>query len=119
MQQAVGAGEDLDKRAEIDDPDDFAQIGLAHLGHRANIGDHLDTAIGGGAVGGVNLHAAIVFDVDLATGGLDDATDHLAARPDQLADLVGRNLHGEDARSVGRHGLARFVDHGVHLVEDE
>ena len=50
MQQAVGAGEDLDERAEIDDAHYFAQIGLAHFGHRADIGDHLDATIGGGAV---------------------------------------------------------------------
>ncbi len=55
------------------------------------------------AVGGVNLHAAIVLDVDLAAGLLDDAADHLAARSDQLANLVGRNLQAENARRVGRH----------------
>src|SRR4029077_16162822 len=119
MQQAVGAGEDLDKRAEIDDPDHFAQIRFAHLGHRADIGDHLDAAVRGGAVGGENLHAAVVFDVDLATGRLHDAADDLATRPDQLANLVGWNLHGEDARGVGRHSVAWSVDHGVHLVEDD
>ena len=35
VQQAVGAGEDLDERAEIDQPHHLAQIGLAHFGHRA------------------------------------------------------------------------------------
>ena len=32
VQQAVGAREDLDERAEIDDPDHLAQIGLADFG---------------------------------------------------------------------------------------
>jgi hypothetical protein len=56
MQQPVGAGEDLDKRAEIDDPDHLAQIGLAHLGHRSDIGDHLDAAVRGRAKTGSQGH---------------------------------------------------------------
>ena len=44
--------------------------------------------------------------------------DNLASGSDQLADLVGGNLQGEDARSVGRENLARRGDHGDHLVQD-
>ena len=55
----------------------------------------------------------------LHAGLLDDAADHLAARSDDLADLVGRNGHGVDARRVRRQLGARLGDHGVHLVEDE
>jgi len=31
-----------------------------------------------------NVHTAVVFDVDLDAGPLDDAADHLAAGPDDV-----------------------------------
>src|SRR5271165_3195748 len=99
VQQPVGAGEDLDKRAEIHDPDHFPEIGLAHLGHGRDIGDTLDGLVGGFAVGGENVHRAIVLDVDLDAGFIHDAADHLAARPDQIANLIGRDGQRVDARS--------------------
>src|SRR6185295_17652366 len=118
VQQAVGAGEDLDECAEIDDADNLAQVSLAYFGYRANVGDHLDAAVRGSAVGGENLHAAIVFHVDLATGGFDDPADHLTARSDQLADLVGRNLQSENAGRVRRHGSARGRNRRIHLFQN-
>ena len=44
VQQAVGAGEDFDERAKLGDADDLAEIGLANLGRRGQVGDHLDGA---------------------------------------------------------------------------
>ena len=41
---------------------------------------------------GVNVHRAIVLDVDFATGFFDDALDVLAARSDQRADLLRIDL---------------------------
>src|SRR5579872_6968552 len=119
VQQSVGAGEDLDKSPEIDQPDNFAQVGFAYFRDRGDIGHHLDRPVGRGAIGGENVYGAIVGDVDLNAGGIDDAADHLAAGTDQLADFVGRDGQGIDARSVLRHRLAWFRDHGIHLVENE
>ena len=39
----------------------------------------------------IDVHRAVVLYVDLDAGLIDDAADHLAARPDQLANLVGRD----------------------------
>ena len=52
------------------------------------------------AVGRGDLHGAVVLDVDLGAGLLDDLADHLAAGADHFADLVGRDLEGLDARRV-------------------
>ena len=41
-----------------------------------------------------HVHGAIVLNVDLDAGLFDDAADHLAARSDDVADLIHRNLHG-------------------------
>ena len=41
---------------------------------------------------GEDVHRAVVVDVDLDARHIDDVADHLAARTDQLADLVRRNV---------------------------
>ena len=41
-----------------------------------------------------HVHRAVVLDVDLDAGLLDDAADHLAARSDHVANLIGRNRAG-------------------------
>ena len=66
-----------------------------------------------------HVDLAGVFDVDLHAGLLDDAADHLAAGPDQVADLVGRNLQGVDSAARRHEIFSRGVgDDLVHLVED-
>ena len=47
-----------------------------------------------------DLDRAVVLDVDLGAGLVDDLADHLAARADHFADLVGRDLDRLDARRV-------------------
>ena len=69
-------------------------------------------------VGGCDLHRAIILDVDLGTGLLDDLADHLAAAADNFADLVDGNLEGLDARSMLAEFGARGVDGLRHLAKD-
>src|ERR1022692_2214362 len=76
VQQAVGAGEDLDESAEIHQPHDLAQVGLAHFGHRGDVADDLERLVGCGFVGGRNMHGAVIVHVDLHAGLLDDAANH-------------------------------------------
>jgi hypothetical protein len=51
VQQAVRTGEDLDERAEIDQPNHLAQIRLADLGRGRDIGDDLQRLFRRGFVG--------------------------------------------------------------------
>ena len=62
---------------------------------------------------------AVLLDVDRGTGLVLDAADDLTTRTDNVADLVGRNLDGDDARSGAARGVARLGDHIEHLLQDE
>jgi hypothetical protein len=65
-----------------------------------------------------DVHAAVVFDVDLHAGSLNNGSDHLAAGSDDVADLLGRDADRDDARRVLRDVTARGRDGFVHHVED-
>src|ERR1700691_2401517 len=118
VQQAVRTRENLDESAEIHQPHHFAQVGLADLGHGGNVADDLQRVIARGFVGGRYMHGAVVVHVDLHAGLLDDAANHLAAWSDDVADLIGRNVNGVNARRVLRHVGARLLDGLLHLVDD-
>src|SRR5205085_85491 len=101
------------------DRHDLAPIDLADL----DFGGHALDGFAGNlhAFGGdgINLHCAVVFDVDFAAGLLDDALDVLAARADQLTDSLRIDLHRHDAGSVfaqfrpGRgQGVGHFLQNG-------
>ena len=98
---------------------DGAEEPLADLGH-LRVGDRVDhraSGLGRRAVGGADVDGAVVLDRDLGAGLVLDLVDHLALRADDLADLVDRDLHADDARRVRRH-LVRGVDGLGHDVED-
>ena len=85
------------KRRRLDHGADEA---LADLGH-VRVGDRVDRrprGLGRRAVGGADVDRAVVLDRDVGAGLLLDLVDHLALRPDDLADLVDRDLHRDDAR---------------------
>ena len=119
MQQAVGARGEVDERAERRGLDDLAVVGLAGFRH-VRVGDLVDDGLGllgrFAAFGG-DEHGTVILDGDLGAGVLLDLVDHLALRPDNLADLVDRNGGGDDARGVLAH-LGRAVDALVDEVED-
>ena len=79
---------------------------------------HLIAAFIGLAVVGGDLHGAVVLDVDLGAGLLDDLADHLAAGADHFADLVGRDLEGLDARRVFAELGAGIGQRLGHFAED-
>ena len=110
VEQAVTAREDVDERTELGDVDDPALVGLADLGGR-RVEDELDLALGLGhraAVGRADADPAdraVVVDADVGAGLLLDGVDDLALGPDDLADLVHRDLEADDLRG----GLADLV----------
>src|SRR5262249_35428276 len=89
VQQAIGAGKQLDEGAELGEPHYLAEIGLANFGGGSDFADHLQRGVGGSAVGGEDVHLAVVQHVDLDASGLNDRADLLSARPAQVADFVG------------------------------
>src|SRR5262245_44841459 len=108
VQQSLGAGEDLDEGAEIDDARDGAEVSLAHLDFGRQVADDLHRGLGGLAVRRGDGDAAVVRNIDLRAGLLLDAANDFATRADDVANLVGIDLHGDDARRVFADLLARL-----------
>src|SRR5215471_14413938 len=119
VQKAIGPGNDFDESAELSEAAYFPEIGLANFGGRSEIADNLQGLVGRLLVVRGDVDLAGILNVDLDAGLLDDAADHFAAGPDDVANLVNGNLQGVDAGRVGRDLHARFVEHLIHLFEDE
>src|SRR5215831_11307016 len=119
VQQTIGSRQNLDKRPEVREPRHRAQVGLPHLSGRGNVADHLQRLGGRTLVVRSHVHLAAVIHIDFHTGLVDDAADHLSARPDKIANLVGRNLQRVEPWGIRRNLGARLRQHFAHLVEDE
>src|SRR5690606_34790200 len=70
------------------------------------------------ATDGGDRHRTVVVHADLGAGLLLDPADRLALGPDEIADLVGRDLHGDDTWSILRHVLTRRGESFLHLGQD-
>src|SRR5690606_5105090 len=104
------------RRRPLGDRADQAPAELRAL----RVGRRVDRRAGGlgrQAVGGADVDGAVALDGDVRARLLLDLVDHLALGPDDLADLVDRHLHGDDARSVRGH-LVGHVDGLGEDVED-
>src|SRR5262245_3238926 len=108
VEQSLGAGEDLDEGAEIKDACDGAEIRLADLDFGRQVADDLHRGLGGLAVRRGDGDPAVVRNVDFRAGLLLDAANDLAARADDVANLIGVDLHRDDARRVFADLLARL-----------
>src|SRR5687768_3131713 len=98
VDEAVLGAEEVDEGAEVGGLDDRALVDGADLRFVGDRTDPLDRRFDGFAVRRRDLDGAVVVDVDLGTGLLHDLADDLAARADDLADLVGRDGDRLDAR---------------------
>ena len=114
---AVFAWQDFDECAEFFDVHHGAVVGLADGEFLRHAFDDLLGA--GHAVGVVRVDAdaAVVVDVDVASGLGNDGFDVLSAGADDEADFVGVDFDGLNARGVRRHFGARGCDDGIHHVE--
>jgi hypothetical protein len=117
VQQSLGARHDLDERAELLDALHLADVDAIQLRFAADVLDHVDGHLRGAAVRGEDRHLSVILDVDLGARLLLHSADHLAARSDDLPDLVRANLDGDEPRSVGTHLGARCPDGLRHLAE--
>src|SRR5688572_9845220 len=112
VQQPVRARHDFDERTEIGDALHLAHVGLVELGRRGQLLDDADGFLCRRFISRRHVHAAIVLDVDFHARALDDAADHLATGSDDVADLVDRNLDGDDARRI-RRDVAAWAGEGL------
>ena len=117
MDESVLAGQHFHERAEGGDGNNFAGVDLAHFDFLEHAIDHFLGAVETLLLGSVDVHGAVVLDVDLGAGLGLDTLDVLAARSDEFADAVGGDLQRNNARSV-RAELGGCGDRFGHLVED-
>ncbi len=118
MNQAVLAGQKFNERPEFFHGDNFAAINLSDLCFRRHAGDGVLGDLHAFGRNGENVHRAVVLDVNLATGFLDEAFDVLAARPDERANLFRVDADDFDARGVFAQFRARAGDCLGHFRED-
>ena len=120
MHHTLFAGCKLDEGAEFLDADDNAFQDLAFFKFRCDDLDHALGFVHALLLTAADGDAAVVIDVDLDTGALDDLVDGLAALADNIADLLGIDLHEVDLRCVFVDSRTRCLDGIVHdAVHDE
>ena len=108
MDQAVGAREDLDERAEVGDPLHLAEVDAVELGLLGELVDHRPRRARARRGSGEKIVTMpVVLDVDLGARGVLDAADHLAAGADHVADPVGLDRDHLHARRIARELRAR------------
>ena len=91
VDEPVAGAEEVHEGAEIDDLDDLAGVDHAELRLGDDAADPVDRRLRGIGVDRGDLDRAVIVDVDLGAGRLDDLADDLAAGADDLADLVLRD----------------------------
>ena len=117
MDKPVFAGEQFDERAERHQPDYLALVSGSDLHfarHRLDLGER---RLGGLSVRGPDNHRAVVRHVYRHAELFDHAPDHLAARADDRADLVRRDLRRDHPRGELVHLGARRRDCLLHVIE--
>ena len=100
MHEPIFAREHFDERAEFFDRDDATLIGLADLDLARHAADDFLRARHAFAARRIDVHRAVVFDINLRAGLGDDALDRLAAGPDERADFLRIDFDRLDPRRV-------------------
>ena len=116
MHQTIFAGEEFHKGTEIFDGNDLAAVDFPDLGFGAHPGNGIAGNLHAFFRDRVDVHCAIVFDVDLAAGLFDQLLDVLSTRPDQSADLLRVDLERLNPRGVLAQFLARGAERFGHLA---
>src|SRR6476620_10681521 len=99
MDQTVLPGQNFHKRAvrhDADDPPgvDISPLDAQFLGETENA---LYRRVGSGRLGRCNRDGSVILDVDLGAGLVLDRSNHLAARPNDGANLLWIDLQANDA----------------------
>ena len=118
VHEAFGARHDLDERAERRRALHRALVRLADHRLGGERLHHLARALHRLAADGGDRDETRVVDRELGARLVLDAANRLALRSDQVADLLGADLHRHDARRVRRQIGARLGERLVHLAED-
>ena len=107
VNQAIGARENLDEGAEIDDLAHSAFVYFSNLGLGCDALYHFNGFLRSSLIARGNRYGTIIFNVHFNTGGFDNPADDFAARTDYFANLIGFNSDGDDSRCMARNVGAR------------
>ena len=118
MHEAIARTKEVHESAEIDDLHDGAFIDRTHFRFHDDGADPLHGGINRVLGRRSHLHDTIIIDVDLGTGLFHDLADHLAARADHFADLVGGDVDHFNARGIITKAGARIVECLTHLGQN-
>lgn len=118
MHEAIPAGKDFDKGAEIFERDDATFVGLADFNIPGQSGNEFFGASHGGAGIGVDANGAVVLNIDLRACFGADAFDGFPAGSDEEADLILRDFEHFDLGGVGGELGAMSGQDGAHEFED-
>ena len=111
VKQPVGSGNNVHKRAEAGNFNDDAVIIFAGRGHMriCDLIDHLRSLFCRVSACGSNVYGTVVLNRDFSAGIFLNLVDNLALRSDYFADLVNRDGHCQNARSIRTH-FCRLVN---------
>src|ERR1700755_3301461 len=118
VDEAIAGAKEIYESTELHHLDHRAVVDLADFRIGGDRLDPLDRSLHRLAIVRGNLHGAVVLDIDLGAGLLDDLADHLAAGADHFAALVGGDLEGVDPRSIFAELGAGRGERLRHLAED-
>ena len=118
MDESVLAGEDFDECAEFLDGDDATFVDLANLDFGAHAFDFAPGDFHALGRYRENLYRPIIFNVDFATGLIDEPLNILAAGANQHPDLFRIDLQSNNARRIFRNLGARSGQDGGHVPQN-
>ena len=102
MHEPILARKNFHKCAEFLRRNDTALIRLADLDLARHAADNFFGARHAFTAGRINVHRAVVLDINFSTSLRDDPLDGLAAGSDKRADLLRIDFNGFDARRILR-----------------
>ena len=108
VNQAFGARHDLDERAESSRALDGPFVGIADYGLGGERLNHLTRPLHRLAANSGNSDQSRVVHRDLGASLFLDAADRLALGADEVADLLGADVHRDNARCVRGQICARL-----------
>ncbi len=115
--QAVALTKEVHKGTKVDDLHNLTGVNFAFFWLSYDRIDHVVGFLDRFSIGRGNLDHAVVVDVDFCTRGFNDLTDHLTTGADHFTDLVGRDVHGLDARCMSGE-FRRFGQCFCHLAQN-
>ena len=119
MYQTFLARQNLNESTKVHQTGNFTGINLANLSFGSNAFDHLDSLISSLGVNSSDKYATGIIDINLSAGFVNNLLDHLAARSDNLSNLIRIYMDSSNLRSILGQLFARFADAFHHFAHDE